>query len=120
MFAALFHEDVKAKPFEWNVIPSACIVNRPGDFCRLEFEVLATSEVKKAPPIEACLYLEDDEIECWNNLPDRIKTSVEIKESSTLLLVTKDKKVLLEQTLEVKSVHPVKKRRRVRSPWSMF
>lgn len=120
MYAGLFHGEVSALPTEWNVIPSACVVDRPGDFCRLEFEIITTPKELAIPSLPACLYLEKKLIQCWEQLPEHITTSVEIKETSTLLLVDNNKDVLFEKKLEVKSIHPVRQRRRVRSPWSMF
>ncbi|UAA38365.1 DUF3019 domain-containing protein [Paraneptunicella aestuarii] len=120
MYAGLFHSEVNALPTEWDVIPSACVVDRPGDFCRLEFEIITTAGERASLSLPACLYLEKELIQCWEQLPEHITASVEIKETNTLLLVDKNKEVLLEKKLEVKSIHPVRQRRRVRSPWSMF
>lgn len=111
-----FQGEVKAEALNWNVSPSTCVVNKPGDSCRLEFEI----ELQHHLGQSACLFVDDTQLTCWSQLPEHFKWEITIYEPGLLSLQNHENKVLLSKKLEIKSIYPVKKRRRVRSPWSMF
>lgn len=105
-----------AETLYWNVNPSTCVVNESGDSCRLEIQV-AINGLDNTP---GCLVFEDKQISCWDSLPPQFATIVTLNSPGQLSLHAQDGSVLLQQTLDVKSIISTKRKRRLRSPWSMF
>ena len=90
------------------------MVHKPGDACRLDFEITVYEGVNKA----ACLYWDDIQLQCWSALPHKFSWPLDISQTGTLSL-RYNEQIFAEKTIEIKSLLP-NKRRRVRSPWSMF
>ncbi|MCY7294707.1 DUF3019 domain-containing protein [Alteromonas sp. a30] len=103
-----------AQVFNWDVNPSACVVRKPGDSCRLNFEITMYEGFNK----EACLYWDDIQLQCWSALPQKFSWPLEISQTGSLSL-RYNEEIFVTKNIEIKSLLP-NKRRRVRSPWSMF
>lgn len=104
-----------AQAFNWDVSPSACVVHKPGDSCRLQFDVIMYEGFNHP----ACIYWDEIQLSCWSSLPKKFEWELEMSHSGVLSL-RYNHHVYIEKKLEIKSLLPSKSRRRVRSPWSMF
>lgn len=116
ILVGLFQGEVKAEALIWNVSPSTCVVHESGDFCRLGIEVKISNHRTQS----SCLYFNNEQLNCWSETPHQFTWELVINKPGMLTLKGPKNHILLKKKLEIKSIKPVKKRRRVRSPWSMF
>ena len=105
----------KVKRFELK--PQVCIVKKIGDSCRLETGV----EWQTREKMDVCLTHEGKTLRCWQG-QQQAKTALAImlSQNSQVWLLDGDNEKLATATLTVNAVTPKKRRRRLRSPWSLF
>lgn len=116
LLSGLLHLHVKANENTFSATPSECVTTKKGALCVMTVALTY-------PPLTAdqyCLMLNRQQQGCWlrGRMPDAIK--VELKQDSTLSLISKaddyHESVLL--TLRYRSASML--RRRVKNPWSLF
>lgn len=127
-------QPTQATQSEWSISPSTCVVDKPGDSCRLKFTFRARKHMSKSSVASnnehssnepshdhsICIHVDDTTLRCWEKPPAVASLEVELNHNSELTITNAAQNVLYQRSLEVKSIQPLRQRRRVRSPWSMF
>lgn len=115
--APLLAQSLTSPVTHFSIKPYTCIVNKLGDTCQLT----ATVEWQAMENINVCLYQDNREMFCWNNVAKGKKVlPVNISETTQFVLSQKINQVLASQKVKIASATPMKKRRRLRSDWSIF
>jgi hypothetical protein len=112
--SAQLHSD-KIKNFA--VKPQVCIVKKIGEPCELNTTVhWQTNEA-----MDLCLLLGDKVLQCWQNQADiSEKLAIVLHQSTNVKLLDDHNIALASEMLEVNAVSPKKRRKRLRSAWSLF
>ncbi|GAA0374539.1 hypothetical protein GCM10009092_43460 [Bowmanella denitrificans] len=108
-----WHLSVAAQDLGWRVKPSVCIVKELGEACQLQLDIQIWGDL----PPDSCLFLSDEQLQCWQTPRQHIRLSLSYSEDSVISM-RQDDRDLLTETLEVKALSAV--RQRVRKPWSLF
>lgn len=104
----------------WSIVPSTCIVDKSGDFCRLNVLVTPPSNYAQTwNNREICFALQQQTLHCLPTVQLHMQVNVEFDRPSMFEVLLEDT-VVAAQLLEIQTLSPVKQRRRVRSPWSLF
>lgn len=109
-----------AKSEQWEVSPSTCVVDKSGEFCRLEILLsIPTSFSETIATSPLCFNLGEQQLTCLAQKQHSILLNVEFNESSELRVLSGNE-MLFSQLIEIQALTPKTKRRRVKSPWSLF
>lgn len=111
--APIFSDKVTLFEFK----PQVCIVKKIGQQCTLTTQLHWRATV----PIAACLTQQSQVLHCWpqgQNVSEQM--SIALSESTSVWLIDSDQDKLASALLSVNAIHPKKRRRRLRSPWSLF
>ena len=103
---------------DWNIFPSTCITDKPGELCRLHIQVEFPPQLQ-SQPTEVCFFVNQQRLRCALSGEQAIEIAVEITRTSELTLVLGER-VALTKALLVQSRVRKHQRRRVRNPWSFF
>lgn len=99
------------------VTPNNCVVEKISDSCKILLEANWHSQNR----IDACLYIADEELLCWQNHLKASETiQVKLAKTSQVTLRDSENVVLAKATVKVTSAQPVAYRRRLRADWSLF
>lgn len=108
---------VKASPGEWQIAPSTCFTNKPGEPCRLQIRVALPAKLSNTQQ-EVCFYLNEQLLKCLRSNTAEVLVPVTLTENAELQIKVDGNKKAVQKLL-VQSLEP-NKRRRVKSPWSFF
>jgi hypothetical protein len=101
----------------FEIKPQVCIVKKIGEQCTLQTTVKwVTTEA-----MEVCLTQQSEVLQCWkDSLSISEKLAINLTQTAQVLLVDQHKDKLASEILQVNALNPKKKRRRLRSAWSLF
>lgn len=107
-----------ASPEEWQIAPSTCFTDKPGELCRLQISITLPKTLINTRQ-EVCFLLDDVLLKCIRSDTAQVDFSL-LLPTSTELQILVDGKLSTRKKLHVQSLTPSSKRRRVRNPWSFF
>ena len=97
--------------------PLSCIVSKQGDQCQLN----AVVEWQASSAVNVCLTQDDQKLYCWPEAQYGKKSlPVAITSNTTFILLADSNIQLASQQVVISATKPKKKRRRLRSGWSIF
>jgi len=99
---------------EWRVQPLSCVTNSAATSCEINLSIWFPDELSG----HYCLYLDQEQLKCWSQLPASDQLTLNYGQSANLILKDEFDKVVLKAKLSLKTLS--KKRKRVRAPWSIF
>lgn len=99
---------------EWQVQPLSCITPQSAPSCEIKLSITFPSNL----PGQHCLYLDQQQLRCWPQLPMSDTLTFSYTQTTDLLLKDKLDNVVLRTKLSLKTLS--KKRKRIRAPWSFF
>ena len=101
----------------FSIKPLTCVVNKIGDTCQL----MATVQWRADNNTSVCLLQDEIKTFCWQNkIMGKQVIPIELKSTTNFTLVNNDNSVFASQKVNITSIQPTKKRRRLRSAWSIF
>lgn len=100
----------------WLVTPLVCVSEYLGESCEMPVNIV----FNKLPKDNYCLYQDEFLLHCWQT--DYTSLNIQLNYDHAVWLVLKDAagKSILKQELTIKAQQSSNKRRRIRSPWSLF
>ncbi|WP_284217614.1 DUF3019 domain-containing protein [Agaribacter marinus] len=101
----------------FSLSPTTCVTNKNDETCQMDLHiVLEDSSIKE----NVCIFLSGTSLGCWfsQTMPEFI--SVKLLRAQQLVIKEENGKTLFSQTLFIKYIEPIKKRRRINNPWSIF
>ena len=105
------------KVTEFNLKPQVCIVKKIGDDCDFSARV----QWRTTEPMDVCLLQQQQVLQCWVDEQYVDQTIELLLQQTTLVsLIDQQQKPLATQVLQVNAIQSKKKRRRLRSAWSLF
>ena len=107
-----------ASPEEWQIAPSTCFTDKPGGLCRLSLNINLPKDLVNSRQ-EVCFFLGETLLQCIRSDIAQVKFALELTQSAELQIRV-DGQLSMRKTLQVQSLTPSSKRRRVRNPWSFF
>ncbi|WP_338294411.1 DUF3019 domain-containing protein [Planctobacterium marinum] len=107
-----------ASPEEWQIAPSTCFTDKPGGLCRLSLNINLPRDLINTRQ-EVCFVLGDTLLRCIRSDLGQIEFTLELTQSTELQILV-DGQLSARKILQVQSLTPSSKRRRVRNPWSFF
>lgn len=99
----------------WTVSPVICVTQQAEQSCQTELYVSWQS----AEPQNLCLYLAEQQLECWQQVRKGIWQQHTSWQPASLSLRNAEQQTLLETELHILSRQPAR-RRRIAAPWSIF
>ena len=101
----------------FEIKPQICIVKKIGEPCTLE----TTVQWRTTQAMEVCLTQQNEVLQCWkDSLFISEKLAIILTQTTQVQLVDQHKDTLASEMLQVNALNPKKKRRRLRSAWSLF
>lgn len=101
----------------FEVKPQVCIVKKIGEQCTLQ----TTVKWRSTEAMEVCLTQQSEVLQCWkDSLAINEELAINLTQTTQVLLVDQHKDKLASEILQVNALNPKKKRRRLRSAWSLF
>ncbi|MCC2607855.1 DUF3019 domain-containing protein [Planctobacterium marinum] len=108
---------VQASSTEWQIAPSTCFTDKPGELCRLQIKVTLPARLANSHR-EICFFLNKKQLQCLRSQSAELQLPITLADNADLH-ITVDGTRQFDKKLLIQSLVP-NKRRRVRSPWSFF
>ncbi len=120
----LFIQSPRAAATDWEIVPTTCLVERLGSACHLQLQIKPPAprlegSLSNNPPQQVCFNLDEEQLHCRLLDIEVIAFDIQFDRQRTLS-VWLDGIQVYSTTLRIQSTSPIVKRRRVRSPWSLF